>query len=29
VTGLDAGTIKSHLFRAAQKMRERLSDFRA
>jgi len=28
VTGLDAGTIKSHLFRAAQKMRERLSDFR-
>ena len=26
VTGLDAGTIKSHLFRAAQKMRERLSD---
>src|SRR5262245_53942937 len=27
VTGLDAGTIKSHLFRAAQKMRERLSDF--
>ena len=29
VTGLDTGTIKSHLFRAAQKMRERLSDFRA
>jgi RNA polymerase sigma-70 factor (ECF subfamily) len=29
VTGLDAGTIKSHLFRAAQKMRERLSDFQA
>ena len=28
VTGLDSGTIKSHLFRAAQKMRERLSDFR-
>ncbi len=28
VTGLDAGTIKSHLFRAARKMRERLSDFR-
>lgn len=28
VTGLDAGTIKSHLFRASQKMRERLSDFR-
>jgi RNA polymerase sigma-70 factor, ECF subfamily len=26
VTGLDAGTIKSHLFRGAQKMRERLSD---
>jgi RNA polymerase sigma-70 factor (ECF subfamily) len=29
VTGLDSGTIKSHLFRAAQKMRERLADFRA
>jgi RNA polymerase sigma-70 factor, ECF subfamily len=29
VTGLDAGTIKSHLFRAAQKMRERLADFQA
>ncbi len=28
VTGLDAGTIKSHLFRAVQKMRERLSDLR-
>lgn len=28
VTGLDAGTIKSHLFRAARKMRERLSEFR-
>ena len=28
ITGLDAGTVKSHLFRAAQKMRERLSDFR-
>jgi RNA polymerase sigma-70 factor (ECF subfamily) len=28
ITGLDAGTIKSHLFRAARKMRERLSDFR-
>ena len=28
VTGLDAGTIKSHLFRASQKMRERLSDVR-
>ena len=27
VTGLDAGTIKSHLFRASQKMRDRLSDF--
>ena len=27
-TGLDPGTIKSHLFRAAQKIRERLSDFR-
>ena len=27
VTGLDAGTIKSHLFRAAQKIRERLGDF--
>jgi RNA polymerase sigma-70 factor, ECF subfamily len=27
VTGLDAGTVKSHLFRAAQKVRERLSDF--
>ena len=26
-TGLDPGTIKSHLFRAAQKIRERLSDF--
>ncbi len=29
LTGLDSGTIKSHLFRAAQKMRERLSDFQA
>ena len=29
VTGLDAGTVKSHLFRAAQKVRERLSDFHA
>ena len=28
-TGLDAGTIKSHLFRAAQKVRERLQDFQA
>jgi RNA polymerase sigma-70 factor (ECF subfamily) len=27
LTGLDAGTIKSHLFRAAQKIRERLADF--
>ena len=27
VTGLDAGTINSHLFRASQKMRERLADF--
>ena len=27
VTGLDPGTVKSHLFRAAQKVRERLSDF--
>jgi RNA polymerase sigma-70 factor (ECF subfamily) len=26
LTGLDAGTIKSHLFRAAQKIRERLAD---
>ncbi len=26
-TGLDAGTVKSHLFRAAQKIRERLADF--
>ena len=26
-TGLDAGTIKSHLFRAARKVRERLADF--
>ena len=26
LTGLDNGTIKSHLFRAAQKMRERLED---
>ena len=29
VTGLDSGTIKSHLFRAAQKIRERLADFQA
>lgn len=28
VTGLDTGTIKSHLFRAAQKIRERLEDVR-
>ena len=27
LTGLDSGTIKSHLFRAAHKMRERLGDF--
>jgi len=27
--GLDSGTVKSHLFRAAQKMRERLADFQA
>jgi RNA polymerase sigma-70 factor (ECF subfamily) len=27
LTGLDSGTIKSHLFRAARKMRERLADF--
>jgi RNA polymerase sigma-70 factor (ECF subfamily) len=29
LTGLDPGTIKSHLFRAAQKIRERLADFQA
>ncbi len=29
VTGLDAGTIKSHLFRASHKIRERLADFRS
>jgi RNA polymerase sigma-70 factor (ECF subfamily) len=29
VTGLDVGTVKSHLFRAARKMRERLAEFRA
>ena len=29
VTGLDAGTVKSHLFRAAHKIRERLSDLQA
>ena len=28
VTGLDQGTIKSHLFRAARKLRERLEDLR-
>jgi RNA polymerase sigma-70 factor (ECF subfamily) len=28
LTGLDSGTIKSHLFRAAHKIRERLGDFR-
>ena len=28
-TGLDSGTIKSHLFRAAHKIRERLADFRS
>lgn len=27
MTGLDSGTIKSHLFRAAHKIRERLADF--
>ncbi len=27
LTGLDSGTIKSHLFRAARKIRERLGDF--
>ena len=26
LTGLDSGTIKSHLFRASHKMRERLED---
>jgi len=29
VTGLDSGTIKSHLFRAAQKIRGRLVDFQS
>lgn len=29
LTGLDSGTIKSHLFRAAQKIRQRLADFQA
>lgn len=28
LTGLDSGTVKSHLFRAASKVRERLRDFR-
>jgi RNA polymerase sigma-70 factor (ECF subfamily) len=28
ITGLDVGTVKSHLFRAASKIRERLRDFR-
>ena len=28
LTGLDSGTVKSHLFRAAVKIRERLGDFR-
>jgi len=28
-TGLDEGTIKSHLFRAARKMRERLAEFQS
>lgn len=28
LTGLDSGTVKSHLFRAARKIRERLGDFR-
>jgi RNA polymerase sigma-70 factor (ECF subfamily) len=28
MTGLDSGTIKSHLFRAAHKIRERLADLR-
>ena len=26
ITGLDSGTIKSHLFRASRKIRERLED---
>lgn len=29
LTGLDQGTVKSHLFRAAQKIRARLSDLKA
>jgi len=28
ITGLDSGTVKSHLFRASQKIRERLREFR-
>ncbi len=28
LTGLDSGTVKSHLFRAAHKIRERLADYR-
>ncbi|MDQ2871408.1 MAG: sigma-70 family RNA polymerase sigma factor [Acidobacteriota bacterium] len=28
LTGLDSGTVKSHLFRAAHKIRERLGEFR-
>jgi RNA polymerase sigma-70 factor (ECF subfamily) len=28
ITGVDTGTVKSHLFRAAAKIRERLRDFR-
>ena len=28
LTGLDTGTVKSHLFRAAHKIRERLRDLR-
>ena len=28
ITGLDPGTVKSHLFRAAHKIRSRLADFR-
>ena len=28
ITGLDEGTIKSHLFRAARKLRQRLEDLR-
>ena len=28
LTGLDSGTVKSHIFRAAHKIRERLSDLR-